>query len=209
MSTISGVSHPHIQIVKKLATTADQAVAIIPVAATPLAAGTSNSQLDGPTSSSDENVNEAFAKLKVALTNLDSQSVTNDTSTIQSAGSSIASSAGASSGTEKTAGEQFKEYMDMPVGEKVRAGMLADMGITQAQYDAMTPEQQAGIDKKIEEKLRQDQEAKVAEHAASEGAGVSAPSTLASSLSGHGATGSGSQHDAEREKRTEKIASLS
>jgi len=213
MSTISGVTHSHIQTVKKLPIViTDQAAGILSVTAAPTVGSVSKPQLGASTSSNDENVNEAFAKLKVALTNLDAQSTQSaisDTGAVQgadSAGSTIASSAGASGSAEKTAAQDFKDYMDMPVSEKVRAGMLADMGITEDEYAAMSPAQQAGIDKKIEEKMRQEQEAKAAD-TATDGVSATLPSTLTASLSGQ--DGTGSNTDAQREKRTEELKSLS
>lgn len=74
-----------------------------------------------------------------------------------------ASSAGSESGQSdiasgdvekpKSAADRFLEYMNMSDEEKLKYALLAQMGISKDQYDAMSPEQKADIDKKITDRM--------------------------------------------------------
>jgi hypothetical protein len=86
---------------------------------------------------------EAFAKLKLALSN------------VASAGDDAQSSDGAVSGkTEKTASEQFHDWMNMTPGEKLRASILKELGITEEDLANMDPEARKSIEDGIAEKVQ-------------------------------------------------------
>nr|WP_256873422.1 hypothetical protein [Pseudomonas taiwanensis] len=58
----------------------------------------------------------------------------------------------------KTAVEKFQEYMDKSPAEKMRDAILAEMGLTQEELDAMPPEQQEAVEKEIAERFQQKME---------------------------------------------------
>lgn len=59
--------------------------------------------------------------------------------------------------TGKTTGssttEEFRKYMQMTPAEKIRHGVLSEMGITEEQLAALPPEQREAMDKKIAEMI--------------------------------------------------------
>lgn len=60
--------------------------------------------------------------------------------------------------TEKTGGasgalDEFRKYMEMTPAEKIRHGVLSELGITEEQLAALPPEQREAIDKKIAEMI--------------------------------------------------------
>jgi hypothetical protein len=54
-----------------------------------------------------------------------------------------------------SAADQFLEYMQMSDEEKLKYALLAQMGISKEDYDAMSPDKKAEIDKKIAERMEQ------------------------------------------------------
>jgi hypothetical protein len=96
-----------------------------------------------------ERIEEAFARLKVVMQT-------------QENGVSDGLSATKSHG-QKTASEQFMDYMHLTPREKIKAGMLAELGITQEEYDAMSPEEKNKVNKKIEELEKIEAQHKIAE----------------------------------------------
>jgi hypothetical protein len=96
-----------------------------------------------------DRIEEAFARLKVVMQT-------------QENGISDGISATKSYG-QKSASEQFMEYMHLTPREKIRAGMLAELGITQEEYDAMSPEDKEKVNKQIEELEKIEAQQKIAE----------------------------------------------
>lgn len=154
-------------------------------AATPVAAIASNGE--GAAQSSNEGkqgYDESFAKmmvnLKAAAANTAS-SVTDDDKAaaaaafVSSADKQVASSdsvsktvsdeLAASDGTAGSDGagsvkDQFLSYMNQTDAEKVRQRLT---GVSKAEYDAMTPEEQAAVDKQVTELQKQKTDQQVAE----------------------------------------------
>ncbi|NQD93334.1 hypothetical protein HP532_11825 [Pseudomonas sp. CrR25] len=58
-------------------------------------------------------------------------------------------------GGPKNPSESFMEFMAMSDQEKLQYMILAQMGISKEDYDAMSPEEQAKIDEKVEERMKQ------------------------------------------------------
>jgi hypothetical protein len=116
----------------------------------------------------DERINEAFAKMSIQLQGAGS-----------SEGSSPFDASSKGMANSKSAKEQFMDYMNLTPEEKVRAGMLADMGMTKEEYDALPPEKKAKIDKQIDEMERQREEQRVAKLKAPEPAMSSSVSSVA------------------------------
>lgn len=55
---------------------------------------------------------------------------------------------------DTSASDRFMEYMNMSDQEKLQYLVLAQMGISKEEYDAMSPEEKAKIDEKVEERLK-------------------------------------------------------
>jgi hypothetical protein len=55
--------------------------------------------------------------------------------------------------TGSSATEEFRKYMQMTPAEKIRHGVLSEMGITEEQLAALPPEQREAMDKKIAEMI--------------------------------------------------------
>jgi hypothetical protein len=153
-------------------------------ASTPVAAVSDSSTQTGTEDNS--GYNESFAKmmvnLKAALANT-TESVTDDQQAAAAAAAGASSTAdkqvaasdsvvktvdstiaatGSSTDTSATssAQEQFMAYMNQSDAEKVRQQLT---GVSKEEYDAMTPEQQAAVDKKVSDMQKQKQDTQVAE----------------------------------------------
>lgn len=136
-------------------------------------------------SSADQGYNESFAKmmvnLKAALANTTSSVSDDDKAAAAAAFSSstdkqvaasdsvtktvddqLAAVDGADSSTSATtsAKDQFLAYMNQSDAEKVRQQLT---GVSKEEYDNMTPEQQAAVDKKVADLQKQKSEQQVAE----------------------------------------------
>jgi hypothetical protein len=90
---------------------------------------------------------EAFAKLKLALNHIASGASSSD-----SDGSEM--SASDSTKTGKTASEEFHDWMDMTPGEKMRAAILEELGITEEDLANMTPEARQNVEAGIAERVQ-------------------------------------------------------
>jgi hypothetical protein len=54
---------------------------------------------------------------------------------------------------------EFAKYMKMTPAERMHAALLAQMGVTEEEYKAMSPEDRAALDAKIQQKIKQQLEA--------------------------------------------------
>ncbi|MBD9483540.1 hypothetical protein IB229_11190 [Pseudomonas sp. PDM14] len=89
---------------------------------------------------------EAFAKLRVNLQNR---------AEIDGVESSVSRGTLTQSLTkEDPAVQAFREYMDMTPAEKMRDAILKEMGLSEEEVDAMSPEQQEAIEKEIAERMQ-------------------------------------------------------
>jgi hypothetical protein len=61
----------------------------------------------------------------------------------------VSEAAKTSKTTGSSATEEFRKYMQMTPAEKVRHGVLSELGITEDQLAALPPEQREAMDKKI------------------------------------------------------------
>jgi hypothetical protein len=174
------VSHTHFDTADKDAyTTTAMAGASAPVAAI---ASNGDSSTE---SSTDQSYNESFAKmmvnLKAALANT-TASVSDDDKAAAAAAFSSASdkqvaatdsvtktvdsniaavdSSDADASVASSAKDQFMAYMNQSDAEKVRQQLT---GVSKEEYDNMTPEQQAAVDKKVADLQKEKQEQQIAE----------------------------------------------
>jgi hypothetical protein len=174
------VAHTHFDPTEKDAyTVSAMAGASAPVAAI---AGSNDSST---ASSTDQGYNESFAKmmvnLKAAMANTTASVSDDDKAAAAAAFSSsadkqiaatdsvtktvdneMAAVDGSDSGTSATssAKEQFLAYMNQTDAEKVRQQLT---GVSKEEYDGMSPEQQAAVDKKVADLQKQKQEQQIAE----------------------------------------------
>ncbi|HTJ99501.1 MAG TPA: hypothetical protein VL522_07735 [Bordetella sp.] len=80
------------------------------------------------------------------------------------AGNPAAKSAGA---------DQLSQYLSMPLGKRMFYMVLASMGISQAQYDAMSPADQAKVADQVAQRLKDNAEAQKQVAGTKDAAGVS------------------------------------
>jgi hypothetical protein len=128
-------------------------------------------------SQQDSTYDESFAKLLVQLksgaaafessadSNLalaqgaaDNASTTTSTGTVTSTGDDAV--AAASGTSQSTTLKDFLAYMNESAAEKLRDKTT---GVSKSEYDSMTPDQQAAIDKKVQDSLKQQQETATAD----------------------------------------------
>ncbi|MDF0731951.1 hypothetical protein P0Y43_14640 [Pseudomonas entomophila] len=106
-----------------------------------------NSQGNTSQQNAEDARQEAFAKLKVLLQNPD-----------------VAARQQASASTPKlpatSATEAFRDYMDKTPEEKIKAKFLAEMGLTEDEYNALPPEQKEKIDNQIAQRMKDEIELK-------------------------------------------------
>jgi hypothetical protein len=95
---------------------------------------TSATQQVNAASTISDNVNEAFAKTRVGL-----QATTPDDNSAKS--------------TDSAAMTDFKDYMSKTPEQRLRDGILKEMGITEEQLSAMPPAQQLAVGKEIAQRL--------------------------------------------------------
>lgn len=89
---------------------------------------------------------EAFAKLRINLQNR---------AEADGVESSIGSGKLAQSlNKEDPAVQAFREYMAMTPAEKMRDAILKEMGLSEEDVDAMSPEQQEAVEKEIAERMQ-------------------------------------------------------
>ncbi|MCD8522263.1 MAG: hypothetical protein LRY66_08735 [Saccharospirillaceae bacterium] len=58
--------------------------------------------------------------------------------------------------SEKSAAQEFRDYMAMSDAEKMRAAILKEMGLTEEEFEQLLPEEQLAIEQKIIERLKQE-----------------------------------------------------
>lgn len=87
-----------------------------------------------------DNQQEAFAKLKVALQNADQTSSKKE--------------------TQSNAVKEFRAYMALSPEQKIREKMLREMGLSLEDYEALPPEKKEKIDKLITQRIQEELEAK-------------------------------------------------
>jgi hypothetical protein len=80
-----------------------------------------------------------------------------DNSALASSAEPVAKSPGLAEveGKPKSASDSFMEYMAMSDQEKLQYMILAQMGISKEEYDAMSPEEKGKIDALVEERMKQ------------------------------------------------------
>ncbi|WP_212631198.1 hypothetical protein [Pseudomonas sp. KB-10] len=91
---------------------------------------------------------EGFARLRVALQNASEGKV--ETSVTSGR---LEKRLGEDGGD--AALEAFKAYMEMTPAEKLRDGILKEMGLTEEEIEAMTPEQQKAVEEEIAQRLQE------------------------------------------------------
>lgn len=64
---------------------------------------------------------------------------------------------------QSEAAAELEKYVKMTPAERMSKAMMQKLGITQEQFDAMSPEQQAAVTAKISEMIRQEMEQKMAQ----------------------------------------------
>jgi hypothetical protein len=174
------VAHTHFDPTEKDAyTVSAMAGASAPVAAI---AGSNDSSTG---SSTDQGYNESFAKmmvnLKAAMANTTASVSDDDKAAAAAAFSSSADkqvaatdsvtktvdnemaavdSSDSDTSVTSSAKEQFLAYMNQTDAEKVRQQLT---GVSKEEYDSMSPEQQAAVDKKVADLQKQKQEQQIAE----------------------------------------------
>ncbi|ARP82144.1 hypothetical protein CAL12_15875 [Bordetella genomosp. 8] len=62
-------------------------------------------------------------------------------------------------GAKSAAAQQLSDYLSMPLSKRMFYMMLASMGISQEQYDAMSPEDQAKVAAQVAQRLKENAEA--------------------------------------------------
>ena len=66
-----------------------------------------------------------------------------------------ASGDGLTSGPEKSAKDEFMDYAKLTPAQKMRAAMLAKMGVTEEQLKAMSPEERQKIEDQIKKQIKE------------------------------------------------------
>ncbi|MGJ7552065.1 hypothetical protein [Pseudomonas alloputida] len=127
----------------------DQAQAELVPFRAPLATSNASAQQNSQGSTSQQNADdareEAFAKLKVMLQNPDL---------------AARQQAGASTPVTSDAVQDFRDYMAKSPGEKIKEKILQELGMTEDEYNALPPEQQAKVDEQIAQRMKEDVEIK-------------------------------------------------
>lgn len=63
--------------------------------------------------------------------------------------------------TRKSAADEFLEFMQMSPAEKIRALIVGEMGLTEEEIQAMSPEEREKIEAKIAERIKQRMEQEI------------------------------------------------
>jgi hypothetical protein len=100
-----------------------------------------NNQANTSQQNAEDAREEAFAKLKVALQNPD-----------------ISARQQASIGTQdgSNALQEFRDYMNKTPEEKIQEKILAELGLTPEEFEALPPEQKQKIGEQIAQRLKED-----------------------------------------------------
>jgi len=113
----------------------------------PQASSNTSSQKNSQGNTSEQNADEAraeaFAKLKVLL---------------QNPGIAARQQAGASTQESSDATQAFREYMAKTPEDKIKEKVLAELGMTVEEFDALPPEQKARIGEQIAQRIKEDLE---------------------------------------------------
>lgn len=134
-----------------------------------------NSASDSSYQDAKDAQDEAFAKLKVALQNIDTgSSGDNETTGV---------SASATGSTGASAAEQFRDYMALSPAEKIRLKMLSELGLTEEDYEALPPEKKEKIDLAIAQRIKDESELKSMGQAEPQMQAAMAAQNLSASLS--------------------------
>jgi len=72
--------------------------------------------------------------------------------------------------TQSQAASELEKYMKMTPAQRMAAAIMKSMGITQEQFDAMSPEQQATVTAKIAAIMKQQMDEQMASHQQNKGA---------------------------------------
>ena len=111
----------------------------------PQAPSNTSAQKNSQGSTSEQNAEEAreeaFAKLKVLLQNPDI---------------AARQQAGASTQESSDATQAFREYMAKTPEDKIKEKMLAELGMTMEEFNALPPEQRARICEQIAQRIKED-----------------------------------------------------
>ncbi|MBV4508093.1 hypothetical protein HU751_024995 [Pseudomonas sp. BW13M1] len=114
-----------------------------------IASGKASAQQDSQGSTSEQqaedNRKEAFAKLMVMLQNPD-------------AAKREQVSVGKQEGTGAL--QEFRDYMAKSPAEKIKEKLLAELGLTEEEYDALPPERKMIIDQQIAQRMQEEAEMK-------------------------------------------------
>lgn len=124
---------------------------------------------------------EAFAKLKVALQNIDTSTADDDDSS--AVGASAKGTTGTTGTTGTSAAEQFREYMSLSPAEKIRLKMLSELGLTEEDYEALPAEKKEKIDLAIAQRIKDEAELKSTSQAQPQMQAAMTAQTLSASLS--------------------------
>lgn len=77
------------------------------------------------------------------------------TATAATKATTTTSASGVSAAPEKTAKDEFLDYAKLTPAQKMRAAMLARMGLTEEQVKAMSPEERQKIEDKIKQQIKE------------------------------------------------------
>lgn len=117
---------------------------VLPLRA-PLATSSTTAQQSNQGNTSQQNAEdareEAFAKLKVLLQNPDI---------------AARQQAGASTQATSDAVQDFRDYMAKTPEEKIQEKVLAELGMTPEEFEALPPEQKAKIGEQIAQRIKED-----------------------------------------------------
>jgi predicted flavoprotein YhiN len=70
---------------------------------------------------------------------------------------------------QSEAAQELEKYLKMTPAQRMAPAIMKQLGISQEQFDAMSPEQQAAVTARIAEIMRQQMEEKMAGNQASQG----------------------------------------
>ncbi|MDH1630245.1 hypothetical protein [Pseudomonas mosselii] len=115
------------------------------VSASSKASAQQNSQGSTSQQHAEDNRKEAFSKLMVMLQNPDA-----------------AKHGQTSVGKQEASGalQEFRDYMSKSPAQKIREKLLAELGLTEEEYDALPPERKMMIDQQIAQRLQEEAEMK-------------------------------------------------
>ena len=132
----------------------EQTVAEIAPASTPVTTANTATQQQHQGNTAQQNAEdareEAFAKFKVMLQNLGSET------TEPVIGEPLPA---------KTARQEFHDFMSKSPGEMIKEKLLREIGLTEEEYDALSPEMKAKVDELIAQRMKDDIERKIEEKA--------------------------------------------